>query len=101
APEALLFHADRRGCRLEWTQTAARRAAQEWATHDDVENPFELLAFYRRMGASYFADLGCHAADTRRKGLHDAVRQRYKVIVDRPDVVIADLSTAGVHWNAN
>ena len=31
ASEALLFQADRRGCRMEWTSDAARRAAGEWA----------------------------------------------------------------------
>ena len=36
-----------------------------------------------------------------RKGLHDAVRRRYKVIVDSPEVLIADLSDSGMHLNAN
>jgi 4-amino-4-deoxy-L-arabinose transferase-like glycosyltransferase len=101
APEAVLFQADRRGCRLEWTQKAVERAAAEWPREEHVENPLELIAYYRRQGARYFADLGSLGADQRRKGLHDAIRRRYKVIVDRPDVVIADLSTPGVHWNAN
>jgi hypothetical protein len=101
APEALLFQADRRGCRLEWTRPAAERAAGEWGNMHEVENPLELLAYYRRRGARYFADLGSRGADPRRKGLHDAVRQRYKVIVDRPEVIIADLVDSGMHWNAN
>ena len=40
-------------------------------------------------------------AGSPRKGLHDAVRRRYKVIVDSPEVIIADLSDSETHWNAN
>jgi hypothetical protein len=29
------------------------------------------------------------------------VRRRYKVIVDQPDVIIADLANPETHWNAN
>ena len=39
APEALLFESDRRGCRLEWTATAARRAAGEWGTEAARRGP--------------------------------------------------------------
>ncbi len=101
APEALLFQADRRGCRMEWTGSAARRAAGEWSVRADVDSPIELIEYYRSQGARYFADLGSRHADAERKGLHDAVRRRYKVIVDRPDVIIADLVDSGMHWNAN
>jgi 4-amino-4-deoxy-L-arabinose transferase-like glycosyltransferase len=101
APEALLFQADRRGCRMEWTRPAVERAAREWATGDDVANPLELIEYYRRQGARYFADLGTRAEGSGRKGLHDAIRRRYKVIVDSPHVLIADLSAPGAHSNAN
>ncbi len=106
APEALLFAADRRGCRLEWTEAAARRAAGEWGEAEAraVRGPDELVAFYRDRGARYFADLGDRRNDPRRMALHDAVRRRYKVIVDRPEVIIADLeavSTAGMMPHAN
>ena len=60
-----------------------------------------LIETYRHQGARYFADLGSRADDPRRKGLHDFVRQRYKVIVDRPEVIIADLADSEMHWNAN
>ena len=45
APEALLFESDRRGCRLEWTASAARRAAGEWggAAGDTVRGPIDLV----------------------------------------------------------
>jgi hypothetical protein len=101
APEALLFQADRRGCRMEWTSDAARRAAGEWVGRSPVESPLELIEHYRMAGARYFADLGCCDPLSPRKGLHDAVRERYKVIVDTPDVLIADLSNSGTHWHAN
>jgi 4-amino-4-deoxy-L-arabinose transferase-like glycosyltransferase len=97
APEALLFEADRRGCRMEWTSAAAARAAGEWGAVQPVETPLDLLEFYRRRGARYFADLG----GPPRKGLHDAVRRRYKVMVDTPEVIIAELADPEVRWNAN
>ena len=101
APEALLFQADRRGCRMEWTTPAARRAAGEWGAELEVDGPLDLLEYYRRQGARYFADLGSRDRDTRRKGLHDAIRQRYKVIMDCPEVIIADLVGSESYWNAN
>ena len=101
APEALLFQADRRGCRMEWSDAAAARAAGEWEAGKRVDGPLELVEYYRRQGARYFADLGSCEADPTRKGLHDAVRRRYKVIVDRPYCLIADLSDYEVRWNGN
>ena len=106
APEALLFQSDRRGCRLEWTESAARRAAGEWGVDaaGAVGGPIDLLHYYRRRGARYFADLGDRPGDTRRLALHDAVRRRYKVIIDRPEVLIADLESvlpAGIFPHAN
>ncbi len=101
APEALLFQADRRGCRLEWTPSSARRAAGEWGAEREVREPLDLVEYYRRQGARYFADLGDRRADPRRMALHDAVRRRYKVIVDRPEVIIADLVVAEMHPHAN
>ncbi len=101
APEALLFEADRRGCRLEWSRPAALRAAGEWGSGATVLGPQDLLEYYRRRGARYFADLGESGVDPRRKGLHDFVRQRYKVMVDSREVIIADLTGPEVRWNAN
>ena len=94
APEALLFQADRRGCRLEWTPAAVRRAAGEWGAQREIPDAAALVEFYRLQGAGSFADLGDHAGDPRRMALHEAVRRRYKVMVDRPEVMIADLVVA-------
>ncbi len=106
APEALLFESDRRGCRLEWTESAARRAAGEWGKEaaGAVRGPIDLVDYYRWRGARYFADLGDRGDDPRRMALHDAVRRRYKVIIDRPEVLIADLESvpfAGMLPHAN
>jgi hypothetical protein len=101
ASEALLYQADRRGCRMEWTDDAAVRAAGEWGAGRAVKSPFDLIEYYRRCGARYFADLGCGDSLSQRKGLHDAVRRRYKVIVDSPEVLIAELSESGMSLNAN
>jgi 4-amino-4-deoxy-L-arabinose transferase-like glycosyltransferase len=101
APEALLFQADRRGCRLEWTTAAVRRAAGEWDAQSEVHDPLDLLEYYRSRGARFFADLGVHGPDPRRMALHEAVRRRYKVIVDHPEVIIADLVVAEMSPHAN
>jgi hypothetical protein len=91
APEALLFEADRRGCRLELTPSASRRAAGEWGG-ELGGGPVELLEFYRRRGASYFADVAPDDPGPDRLALHAAVRRRYNVVIDRPGVLIARLT---------
>ena len=88
------------------TATAARRAAGEWGAEagDVVRGPIDLVDYYRSRGARYFADLGDRPDDPRRLALHDAVRRRYKVIIDRPEVLIVDLgsvSSAGMLPHAN
>ena len=102
APEALLFQADRRGCRMEWSDAAAARAAGEWEAgrrgRQARSNWSNTIA---ARGLAISPTWAAATADPRRKGLHDAVRRRYKVIVDRPDVIIADLADSEMHWNAN
>jgi len=101
SPEALLYEADRRGCRMEWTAAAARRAAGEWQAALRVETPAALLEYYREQGARYFADLGHAGDDPRRMALHEFVRRRYKVIVDHPAVIVADLVNSEIRPHAN
>lgn len=97
APEALLFAADRRGCRIEYTEASARRAAREWAgtaggdAAATVDGPTALVAFYREQGARYFADVVPAEPGASRLALHDAVRRRYNVLMDRDGVILADL----------
>ena len=95
APEALLYSADRRGCRLELPPEAARRAAGEWGGRlDDPADPLGLVEFYRARGASFLADLGPGAGedpDPRRAAFFRAARARYRVRVDRPGAFIAEL----------
>jgi len=94
AAEPLLYQADRRGCRLEFTPQAAARAAAEWpgATAKHVKGPLDLIDFYRRQGARFVADVGPAPGDERRKALHQAIRERYKIHVDQNSVIIAELT---------
>lgn len=96
APEALLFQAGRRGCRLETSPRGCRRAAGEWGTQLPHDTAADLVAMYRAHGARFFADLGAGPEprigdEARRVALHEAIRRRYKVIVDLPAILIAEL----------
>ncbi len=90
APEALLYAADRRGCRLEFSRASVQRAAGEWGTGESATDAAELVEFYKNHGARFFADLGDAAAagDSARLALHKAIRSRYKILVDLPGVVL-------------
>ncbi len=101
SPEALIYQADRRGCRMESTAPAARRAAGEWQAGNWVNDPVELLAYYRERGARYFADLGNTRGDPSQLALHEFVRRRYKVIVNCPEVIVADLVNSETRPHAN
>jgi len=101
APEALLYEADRRGCRMEWSAASARRAAGEWQAGNRVDSPTSLIEYYGERGARYFADLGNASGDPSRMALHEFVRRRYKVIVDWPEVIIADLVISETLPHAN
>ncbi|MDR3639230.1 MAG: glycosyltransferase family 39 protein [Isosphaeraceae bacterium] len=93
APEALLYAADRRGCRLEFPRAAARRAAGEWGEPDLPEGRLALIEFYRAHGARFVADVkGEEAGDPERLALHEAIRARYNVLVDSPGVLLAALT---------
>jgi hypothetical protein len=92
APEALLFAADRRGCRLEVQPAAARRAAGEWGATLESDGPLALVEFYRARGARFVADVSASDPEPLRLALHEAIRRRYKVLVDRPGVLLADLT---------
>ncbi|APW63364.1 ArnT family glycosyltransferase [Paludisphaera borealis] len=91
APEPLLYQANRRGCRLEFTPRAAERAAAEWGTGAKVGDPLDLIEFYRTQGARWVADVGAVAGDARRMALHEGIRRRYKIWMDRPDFLLAEL----------
>ncbi len=96
APEALLFQADRRGCRLEVGREAEERAAGEWGGSLEADSPIALLEFYRRHGARFIADLSSGNDDPRRRLLHEMIRQRYRILVDRPGVLLARLDVPAV-----
>jgi hypothetical protein len=92
APEALLFAAGRRGCRLERDPTSVARAAGEWGETLRHDDPVELVALYRDRGAEFVADVGPVPEDGSRCALHAAIRRRYRVLVDRPGVLLARLA---------
>jgi 4-amino-4-deoxy-L-arabinose transferase-like glycosyltransferase len=94
APEALLYSADRRGCRLEWTPSAARRAAGEWGADVALGDPLALVEFYRVRGARFVAvpKGTAREAPAASMALQEAIRRRYNVLVDQPGVLIAALS---------
>jgi hypothetical protein len=95
APEALLYAADRRGCRLELTPAAARRAAGEWKAHLEDDSPRALVEFYRARGAAFVALPGRSeppgASEPARLALHEAIRRRYNVVWETPVILIAAL----------
>lgn len=93
APEALLYAADRRGCRLEVPRSAARRAAGEWGETALPDDPLALVEFYRAHGARFVADVTAAACqDPARLALHEAIRARYNVLEDTPGVLLAALT---------
>ena len=89
APEALLYFADRRGCRLEFDRAAAIRAAGEWGGRLGPDDPLALVEFYRGRGARFVADVG--PEDDRRRAWREAIRRHYTVLVDRPGGLLADM----------
>jgi 4-amino-4-deoxy-L-arabinose transferase-like glycosyltransferase len=94
APEAVLYAADRRGCRLEDGRASAERAAREWGGELASGGPLALVEFYAGRGARFVADVYDRSDDPRRR-LHDAIRSHYRVLVDRPGVLLAELTERG------
>jgi hypothetical protein len=103
AKEAVLYYSERRGCRLEMTDPAARRAAFEWRNAarpwdgpervDSVEN---LIEFYREQGARYFLDvIPATGAVGDQKELHATIRKHYRMILDSDRVFLAALGDDG------
>jgi 4-amino-4-deoxy-L-arabinose transferase-like glycosyltransferase len=91
ASEALLYHAGRRGCRLEMGPAACRRAAGEWRGVLDAADPLALVEFYRGQGARYLADLAAAEVEPARRALHQAIRRRYRVVHDGGGMLVAEL----------
>ncbi len=91
APEALLFYADRRGCRLEYTMAAATRAASEWEPQGQLISPIELIDLYRRNGARWAADLNADSSDQLRFDLNESLAHIYKLMPGHYDFVLAKL----------
>lgn len=98
ASEALLYAADRRGCRLELPPPAARRAAGEWASPPpSLDGPLALVEFYRNRGATHLAVLRPDSdagTDPDRDALIAAARRRHRVVVDRDGLLLVALTPA-------
>ncbi|WZO97211.1 glycosyltransferase family 39 protein [Isosphaeraceae bacterium EP7] len=91
APEALLYLADRRGCRMEYSADSIRRAIREWpGPHPRALEATDLLDFYGTRGATFYADLTTEADPDRRATL-DLIRRNYPVVVDGSGVLIVRL----------
>jgi len=91
APEALIYAAHQRGFRLEVEPSARIRAAGEFGMTIDAKDPLSLVEYYRLRGARFLADLAPVGEEPHRRLLHDAIRRRYNVRVDRDGVFIAEL----------
>lgn len=93
APEALLFAADRRGCRLDWSPDGQARAASEWGAQSPVppRDVLFLANFYRDHGARWLADLPGRLDAV--PGARQALTDRYTTLVDGPHVVLVDLGS--------
>ena len=106
APEALLYYSDRRGFRLEFDPDAIRRAAGEWGESiPESDDPLKLVDFYRTQvsrhydrpgwwyaSVSHVADIGTAVEGPKRRAWREAIRARpgYRVLVDRPGLMIAE-----------
>jgi 4-amino-4-deoxy-L-arabinose transferase-like glycosyltransferase len=116
ASEAILHHAGRKGYRLEFEPAAARRAANEWIVPRDGDGwsllPLtELYWNIHRMESHKLfmtahgtviqqssdhllvADVGLDREDAGRRAWREQIRARgrTKVLIDRPDLFIAEL----------
>ena len=85
------YLADRKGCRLEYALKARVRAVGEWGATIDRDDPLALVELYRSKGAGFVADLLPVGDEPDRRALHDAIRRRYNVIMDRDGVILAEL----------
>lgn len=90
APEALIFAADRKGCRLEHEPLAVARAAAEWGAVIERNDAAGLTDFYANNGARWFADVFDPDLDPR-ADLHESLRRRYSVVEDTPGSLVVDL----------
>ncbi|MBX6315972.1 MAG: hypothetical protein IRY99_24125, partial [Isosphaeraceae bacterium] len=68
--------------------------AGEWGGKLATEDALALVEFYRERGARFVADV-YDPEDDPRRGLHEAIRRRYRVRVDRPGELLAELVERG------
>ena len=93
-PEALLYHSDHKGARLEIHPPSALRAAGEWhaTLPPNQDDPaLALVELYRGQGLRYLADLPPTSADAPRRALHRRLALRYTILEDGPNLFLIDL----------
>jgi len=99
APEAVLYYADCRGFRLEFSPEAIRRASGEWGAPIGLDrasvDPMALVDFYAKQPGAmkpwFVADVGSTVGDERRTAWRAALRRRpnTRIIVNKPTLILA------------
>ena len=93
APEALLFAADRRGCRLEFTALGGPPRGRGVGGVARGFRPGRAGGVLPRHGARLRRRRACRQPSAaERLALHDAIRRRYNVLWTAPGVLIAELT---------
>ncbi len=94
AREAVLYHGDRRGMRLEQEPAALRRALAEWGLKVDERDatPEKALNWYHQHGARAFAEVGDPAVGPLHTEWADAARRQARRIVrDEAGLLVIEL----------
>jgi hypothetical protein len=92
--EAVLYHADRRGMRLETDPAALRRALAEWGVdvNEAEATPRVALGWYHRLGARAFAEVADPAGGRLTSDWARAARAAARrVVADEPGLLVVEL----------
>jgi hypothetical protein len=90
ALDPLIYFGERRGCRLAFYE-GVTQAAAEWGAQLAPSDVLGLVKLCQSHGARYVADVPAWSADSERRAFQRAIRRRYKVLVDRPEILLAEL----------
>jgi hypothetical protein len=92
--EAVLYHADRRGMRLETEPAALGRALAEWGveTAEEEATPRAALNWYHRLGARSFAEVADPSSGRIRSEWAEAAREASaRVLADEAGLLVIEL----------
>jgi hypothetical protein len=90
AVDPLIYFGERRGCRLAFYEGVSQAAA-EWGSEIEPGDVIGLVELCRSHGARYVADVPVWSVDPQRKMLQRQIRRRFKVLVDRPEILLAEM----------